>query len=434
MEPERKIEKWLRAYARKRRAGAGDPLKLHPATRRLLQNEILRRAEKPETEGSSLSLWHFFRQQWAFFLGFTLMIFLGATLLLPTVRTAKREAQSISTMNNLRQIGAAAQIAADENNGRLPPSLDVLTNELLSQHMLTDPASGKPFVYVAAGKNLNDMQSNNVLVYSPMAKDGSAVLFADGRVEYANRKRFAELIGQTEFQLALADKTASEQAIKKISYTSASLAVTPSAQPPATDGVRRQLGVPASQSFVQSGVTSSQQNLYRNEAASAQSVPVLQSFQVLQNGDTLSVVDRDGSVYRGTMQFATGTEQNEPAPAEVMSKAAAPQQRQEKAAELTGNQQQIVQNYLFRVTGINQTLKQNVIFNGSLKILPGAASNAPQTFGGIGAVGAGGAMENNNSRAATNQQQWLLSNSRIVGTAVINETNRIAINAAPVTP
>ena len=42
MEEERKIEKLLRAYAKKRRADAGDPLKLHPAPRRQLQDEVAR--------------------------------------------------------------------------------------------------------------------------------------------------------------------------------------------------------------------------------------------------------------------------------------------------------------------------------------------------------------------------------------------------------
>ena len=42
MEPERKIEKLLRAYAKKRRAEAGDSLKLHPANRRILQDEAAR--------------------------------------------------------------------------------------------------------------------------------------------------------------------------------------------------------------------------------------------------------------------------------------------------------------------------------------------------------------------------------------------------------
>ena len=46
MEPERQIEKILRTYAKKRSAEAGAPLELHPASRRLLQDEVGRRAQK----------------------------------------------------------------------------------------------------------------------------------------------------------------------------------------------------------------------------------------------------------------------------------------------------------------------------------------------------------------------------------------------------
>ena len=98
MEPERKIEKLLRAYAKKRRAQAGDPLKLHPATRRLLQGEIARNAPKPDDEDASLTLWELFRQQWAFLLGFALVIFFGATLFLPALSTAKHKAQKATAM------------------------------------------------------------------------------------------------------------------------------------------------------------------------------------------------------------------------------------------------------------------------------------------------------------------------------------------------
>src|SRR5712664_201477 len=42
-EPERDIEKTLKAYAKKRREEAGAPLEMHPATRRLLQGEVTRR-------------------------------------------------------------------------------------------------------------------------------------------------------------------------------------------------------------------------------------------------------------------------------------------------------------------------------------------------------------------------------------------------------
>ena len=46
-EPERPIEKLLRAAAKKRRDEAGAPLELHPATRRLLQGEVARTFAKP---------------------------------------------------------------------------------------------------------------------------------------------------------------------------------------------------------------------------------------------------------------------------------------------------------------------------------------------------------------------------------------------------
>ena len=46
METERRIEKLLRASAKKRKADAGAPLELHPATRRLLQDEVARATKR----------------------------------------------------------------------------------------------------------------------------------------------------------------------------------------------------------------------------------------------------------------------------------------------------------------------------------------------------------------------------------------------------
>ena len=85
MEPERKIEKLLRAYAKKRRADAGDPLTLHPATRRLLQGEVARRKPKPEDEEASVTLWELFRQRWALLAGFAVICIFGAALFLPAL-------------------------------------------------------------------------------------------------------------------------------------------------------------------------------------------------------------------------------------------------------------------------------------------------------------------------------------------------------------
>src|ERR1041385_9364048 len=106
MEPERKIEKWLRAFTKKRRADAGD-FKLHPAARRLLQNEVSRRKQKTEIDtDDEPSLWQWFRQQWTLLIGFALIVFLGASLFLPSLSSAKKKSQSVMALSNLKEIGA----------------------------------------------------------------------------------------------------------------------------------------------------------------------------------------------------------------------------------------------------------------------------------------------------------------------------------------
>src|SRR5450631_3804505 len=134
MEPERKIEKLLRAYAKKRRADAGDPLKLHPAPRRQLQGEVARRKPKPDDdeEAASVTLWELFRQRWALLAGFAVVVFFGAALIFPSLNTAKLTAnkKTADTKYHLMQIGTAARMYAEDNHGRLPTSFDDMTNEV----------------------------------------------------------------------------------------------------------------------------------------------------------------------------------------------------------------------------------------------------------------------------------------------------------------
>lgn len=196
MEPERKIEKLLRAYAKKRRGQDGGPFSLHPATRRLLQGEIARKSPAPKGEEESISLWRVFRRGWVLLVGFALCIFFVATVFFHGLEFggAKKKAQADTAMNNLKQLGAAMQYAAGENGGKLPNTLDELqTNGMVRERTLREPESQKPFVFAAAGKTLSDLPSNAVLAYSPEDKNGRAVLFADGRVVHASKKEFAEI-------------------------------------------------------------------------------------------------------------------------------------------------------------------------------------------------------------------------------------------------
>jgi hypothetical protein len=269
------------------------------------------------------------------------------------------------------------------------------------------------------------------LAYSPVDKDGRAVLLADGHVEYADRERFAELTNPKSVEFTLAENRTRLQPAKAVMN-----APMPAASPPPALGIAGELKeqeTPAggvSQLFVQTGAAN-QQNTYRNTSASARTAPVLQSFQLVQNGDVVSVVDRDGSVYQGSVQVAL-EKGSEAAKSMSPNEEAPPAQHAVRADQGAGNQQQTAQNYFFRVAGINRTLQQGIVFSGTVEAIPGLTTNAPQSFGGGTGGGGGGGMQND-LQVSTDRQQALLSNSRVVGTAVINQTNQIEINAVPAT-
>ena len=151
-------------------------------------------------------------------------------------------------------------------------------------------------------------------------------------------------------------------------------------------------------------------------------VPVLANFQVQQNGSAIRVVDADGSVYTGSLQRQGAAATGEPVPAALPASTIAQLAKtDQKKAPASRDELQAAQNYFFRVRGMNQTLKQNVVFVGNLLANSVSTSNAQRSLGG-------GQLR----MALTNQLPW--SSSRITGTAVISDTNNIEINAVPLPP
>jgi hypothetical protein len=431
MQPERKIEKLLRAYAKKRRADAGDPLTLHPATRRLLQGEVARRKPKPDDdEEASVTLWELFRQRWALLAGFAVIVFFGAALFLPALSKAKFKAQKVTAMNNLKQIGLAAQMAANENSGNLPATLDSLTNDLGSDQVLTDPQTGKPFIYVAAGEKLERLSSNSLLAYSLADKKGHAVLFADGRVEVVNGSRLAKLTNRGLSQLVAADNLASRRLaeapaeLKDAGMNTTAGAGLLAAKAPAAAPAA--LSQPASSVPFASNVA---QNSFKNTVALNQAAPVLANFQVQQNGNAIRVVDADGSVYDGELQPEPESvaAQNIPAQTALPAPAGAGlAQNEQQKTITTRDEPQAAQQYFFRVTGMNRTLKQKVVFAGNLLAMANVTTNFQQSSPDRAGFGGNAQSEIAN--------QWPWSNSRIAGTAVLADTTNIEINAVPLSP
>ncbi len=114
MEPERKIEKWLRLYAKKRRGQAVD-FKLDPAARQRLQNEVSRNAPQEKEDDDTMSLWQLIRQQWAFLVGFAACIFLVAMVFFwsgASKHAMQLSKAPVSDIDHLKQVNVPAPSVA----------------------------------------------------------------------------------------------------------------------------------------------------------------------------------------------------------------------------------------------------------------------------------------------------------------------------------
>jgi hypothetical protein len=452
MEQERKIEKWLRSYAKKRRGQAGESFKLDPATRHILQSEVSRNAPGTgaEEEDDSMSLWQVFRQQWVYLLGFAACIFVIASFFFQTLNKAKTRAELAATTANLREIGAATHVAAVDNGGTLPATLDALTNGYLSAREISQIKDGKAITYTAGGMKLSNLPNNAVVAYSKDENNRRGVVLADGSVHYMSEANFESLTNSRAPEIA-SDESA--------------MAPPAAASPPAGFGGGYSPAQVPSQKVPQMAVSGGgmlylssrkvetlAENSFKNTIAPpAQSSPVLVNFQVSQNGNVIRVVDQDGSVYSGVLR-TEGQEINA-----ASDEGVAADKVQQNTANSTldipkmgalpasglpvppGQAAQASQGYAFRVEGMNKTLKQSVLFTGTLLGDLSMAQNVQQSFGwtanaAVGATYAQQMMKSEQTNRAAQAAQLPWSRLRINGTAIINLTNRIEVNAMPVPP
>ncbi len=454
MEPERKIEKWLRAFAKKRREQSGAPMELHPVTRRLLQSEAARRGPKPAEGKFFLTLRNLLRSGWAYGVGAAVLV-VAVALLLPLLPGKKpqqlargTETESLSATEDLAKKVAAppesavplpatapaqpaptrsqpapaearGAAARTRNEEKLQFELAAKDVKQLPEPLLREPVPGRPaaaFQTAAAPASTPEPARRAAADLPPDAANATPKTFGGAALSPGSRadtisvvtaKAADSRLGFGDSPPPIAGTATPGQAQNQVQFHNLA---------PETDALNSTAAtrrpVPAFGAMWTNGTMT--------DAA------VLTSFAVEQNGREMRVVDSDGSVYSGYVQLGPG-----------LDRVAADSQSDLAATTLTRAKESLdkapladaAQNYSFRVSGTNRSLSQSVVFAGNLLAITNA--NAAQLKWNASAGTAGRSQ----ARTATGgASQSLLLNSRISGTALIDNSRKLEINAAPVQP
>jgi hypothetical protein len=177
----------------------------------------------------------------------------------------------------------------------------------------------------------------------------------------------------------------------------------------------------ASQKFVRYSDTDADLALVSNAA------PVLLAFTIEQTNRQLRVVDGDGSVYAGFFELETlATNGPVLAGVDINQRAG---ERFDQAARKDKIPPEATQaySYSFQVTGTNLSLNQKVVFTGKLLTTVDSFKSG-QSTGEISRLRAQPIWVD--TLSVTSQPPAL----RISGTAVVDETKRIEIQAVPASP
>ena len=488
-EPERDIEKQLRAYAKERRERAGPPIEMHPATRKMLQSEAARLKAKgagPSTVWSWLpGIW----PQLTFGASIAAALMLACWLMLPVSSRPRPESKLAENLKRpatreaeINQPAPAAPqrslaeapppvtsevdslkapvtnlLAYDDNrlgvgglaSGELARSKDI-ADKKSKVELQTGVVSGEPALAPAQNpvparidlaKNLDQKE-----VAQTTAAPAAAATTLNGRagglpalsasappvsataesVSEEFRKRYGRFVANGSVSAGTTNATApGEKFALQESAGRLSLA------PPAAPNQRTLaygLGLGANGATQQFFAKTDSASAGRRYLASAGANPVLNSFRVEQNGNEIRVIDGDGSVYTGQVQVAAP-----PAGSPVLAESealAAEKQTQLRADAAFKNVTRDVENkaipdYSFHVRGTNRSINQAVVFSG--RFLTGTNANQRLPIGTTTGFNSG-------TNAPGVPLAGSLSNLQIEGRAVVGGTNQFQIIAAPAGP
>ncbi|MBU6399890.1 MAG: hypothetical protein KGS61_06195 [Verrucomicrobia bacterium] len=429
-QPKPTADELLRSYAAKRRVQAGAPLELHPATRKLLQDEAARVFARPATEPRPttrpLAGW-WLRLAWG---GAALAAVAG--LLVIVSSSGRRAAQPLQVAQKAQSKTLdrpkRSRALAEDQQERLARKPVAVLSDRASQES-TDTADSRDAIDRLA------------------ARGPAPTVGGGGGVEAAKQPGPYQAVEARQALVATAAPT------------------------PALVANQSEAGVAGNQAAFVAGnaltgtpprrfVQIDSRARYRRNFNSPALPTVLTSFEVERGQDQIRIIDADGSIYEGRISNSqAGENVNRPAvkvPAQLgteLRKAAVLSAVQTSSTNPQASATPIgIENYSFRAVGTNRSSRQTVVFSGEFVTAPlsngaGLGQNrmlvrasgvalpaAPAAAGGITQFQA---AATNFSPAAPTLALPLpasqVSVGLIEGKVVVGGTNEFSLEAVPAT-
>ena len=133
---------------------------------------------------------------------------IGAGILMPALARARLQARNTVSMVNLKQLGLAVIMYADEHDGKLPDNFEQAKEYYEDSKILESPFkpkgfAGPSYIYVSGHSMKAESPARQIVAYEnpEYCKDTINALFLDGHVEKMQKDRFLETLEATYKQL-----------------------------------------------------------------------------------------------------------------------------------------------------------------------------------------------------------------------------------------
>jgi len=133
---------------------------------------------------------------------------MGAGILMPALARARQQARYTVSMTNLKHMGLAVVMYADDHDGKLPDSFEQAKEYYKDTKILKSPLkpkgfAGPSYIYVSGHSMKADSPYRQIVAYEnpEYCQDDITTLFLDGHVERMKKESFLETLEATYKQL-----------------------------------------------------------------------------------------------------------------------------------------------------------------------------------------------------------------------------------------